>query len=178
MITNSEADREPTQAELDGVPAMSQEDMVSVMGSAEYKNSNLVRKLVQASLAKSDHSKPVTEEPKAAPDDVAARQEYFAALFRSPRYKSDPLYRWEVAQKIKAATANDNFDSNTGNRLSMDDMKNGGTMRVSVSSAQGHGVDLSVKRFGRVSVGPDVSSLEMGMKPKAKKEYFPGVDAE
>jgi hypothetical protein len=174
---SNEADREATAEELANVPSLTPQEMTEVMKSPEYRNSKLVQQLVAASIAKSDHSAPVTEEPQAAPDDIAARQAYFSRLFRDPRYKSDAAYRYEVQQQVKAMTENDNFDSNTGNALSMSDLKTPGqVMRVSVSSAQGHGVDLSVRKFQRVQVGPDVSSLEMGMqRPKAKREYFPDV---
>jgi hypothetical protein len=174
-IETNDLNRKATPEELANVPTMTQEEMTDVMKSPEYRNSKLAQELVAASIAKSNHAAPITEEPQQAPDDIAAKQATFAALFRDPRYKNDPAYRWEVAQKVKAFTANDNQDSKTGAPLTMADFKTPGqTMRVSVSASPAHGIDMSVRKFNRVEMPAEYTGLEMPKK-KSPKEPFPGV---
>ena len=84
-IETNDLNREPTAEELANVPTMTQAEMTEVMKSPEYRNSKLVQKLVAASIAKSNHSAPVTEEPVQSMDDIQAKQATFAALFRDPR---------------------------------------------------------------------------------------------
>lgn len=176
-INTTDLNREPTAQELAEVPEMTQQEMTEIIRSPEYAKSSLVQKLVAASLAKSDHSPVPQEEPQQSPDEVAAKQDTVAAMFRNPLYKSSAAYRHEVAQKVKALTANDNVDANTGQAITAEDFRTPGrTMRVSTSSSPYHGVDMRVSKFQRVETPPSYTGLEMPQaKKKAKPEPFPGV---
>ncbi|HWV45514.1 MAG TPA: hypothetical protein VN039_05725 [Nitrospira sp.] len=161
---NTDWNREPTAEELANAPELSQAEMLAVMKSQEYRNSKLVQKLVAASLAKGQGARLQGEEPMQTGDEIAAKQASLAALFRDPRYRTDAAYRYEVSQKIKALTANDNA------AISNDDIgKPNQSLSVGLSTSPYHGADLRVRKFARVQIEPTMTGPTAPVKPVAKQ---------
>lgn len=150
-----EANRKATDEELRTVPAMTRDECREIMKSPEYKNSALVRELIQASLAKSDVSAQAErrfdgslQDQHQTGDEVLAKAETVKAMMRDKRYKIDPLYRLEVQQKLANLTAMDNAE------VSPDDLRTPNTsVSIGVSSSPYHGADLRVNKFHRVELG-------------------------
>ncbi|MFO0779265.1 MAG: hypothetical protein U0223_16865 [Nitrospira sp.] len=102
--------RKATAEELANVPRMSRKEMTEVLRSEDYKRSKLAQELVRASIAKGLLSEPGEEPVNAghlSGDDLAAKHHAYRSMFTSPRYKTDPSYRREVAEKLRELTAND-----------------------------------------------------------------------
>ncbi|MGC4097746.1 MAG: hypothetical protein QM706_11575 [Nitrospira sp.] len=164
----------PTAQELSEVPTMTHAEMTEVMKSTEYKTSSKCRALVAESLRR--HGLQVKQptgidgspvEPVQTGDDIEAKREAVQAMFRDPRYKSSPLYRKEVAEKLAALTANDGT-------IPADAMKTPGqTVSVGISSSPYRGADLAVRKFGRVEMEPTFTTNQAPVKPApAPKEAF------
>lgn len=163
---NSDADREPTAEELASVPTMTQAEMLKVMRSPEYRTSKLVQKLIAASIAKQNPSKPEGElmpwqsdEGVQTGDELAAKQATVTKMFRDPRYKSDPTYRLEVQQKMAELTAQD------GTLSASDVNATNQSVRVQLSTSPFHGADLRVQKYHRIELRPD-GPKEPTRKPK------------
>lgn len=102
---DEDKDRSPTARELEAVPAMSREDFENVRRSKEYKESHLVRELTYASLQKSQlpgvtHNAHLNPKATDVANAYEAKKAHARKLFNDPRYKVDPEYRYEVAQKL------------------------------------------------------------------------------
>lgn len=172
MGQSNDWNREPTEQELAEVPEMSQAEMLEVMRSPDYKNSKLAQKLVAASLAKSNHTPLASSEPKQSGDELAAKRATITNMMRDPRYKSDAAYRYEVQQKLAGMTENDNHDSYTGQPISKQHLQTGHTLRVSTSTSQYHGVDITAQGVNRVQLTTDPADLRVPVAKKAPKEPF------
>lgn len=171
-LSNDDADREPTAQELAEVPTMTQAEMLQVMRSKEYKTSKLVQKLIQASIAKSNPSKPEvdaapwnSDEPVQSGDGIAAKHETAKALFRDPRYRTSAAYRHEVHQKLAEMTQGDGAlpdDAHvTPNQV----------LRVGLSTSPHKGADLRVMPLTRFAFDPKAQEA-----PKAKPKPEPFAD--
>lgn len=159
-------DRPATAEELTNVPAMTQADCMEIMRSPEYKTMRRVREITAAALAKSDFASPV-EEGYQPMDEIQAKQASIQRLFSDPRYKRDAAYRYEVQQKLAAMTAEDNFDTFSGQPLTSDDFTTPGrAVRVQVSGDRNHGASLAVQKLTRVSIGPKLTGPDAPVKPK------------
>lgn len=166
-LSNLDADREPTAQELAEVPTMTQAEMLQVMRSQEYKSSKLVQRLIAASIAKSQPSKPEidpapwnTNGEIQSGDEIQAKHETAKAMFRDPRYKTSAAYRFEVHQKLAELTQNDGGLS-TGD-LSTPNQ----SVSIGLSSSPDKGADLTVRRFHRVELAPDITGEAPARKPK------------
>lgn len=89
---------------LQNTPAIvSTAQLKKFMASPEYKSSSLVRALVKHALTKSDPSVGMNVQPETKIDvsnEVAAKHAAARSRFNDPRYKRDPLFRYQVAQEI------------------------------------------------------------------------------
>lgn len=176
LFPNGEdANRRATEEELRTVPAMTRDDCREIMKSPEYKNSALVRELIQASLAKSDVSLQAErrfdgsqQEQAQTGDEILAKRETVAAMMRDKRYKTDPLYRLEVKQKIENLTAHDNAEVSAG-----DLTRPNTSISIGVSNSPYHGADLRVNKFHRVELGGITDDSQAPSKPaKPVREPF------
>jgi len=161
---NSEADREPTAEELATAPVMTARERTEIMRSPEYAKSSLVRKIVAASIAKSDPMQHAEEGPEEQPYNmVEAKQATVQRLFRDPRYKTDAAYRFEVAQQLAAMTAQDNAavvgeSAYTPNQ----------TFSISTSKSPWHGADIQLRKFNRLVISTgDETGPNKPAKPSA-----------
>jgi hypothetical protein len=117
---------------------------------------------------KSDRAARRNSEETQSVDEILAKKATVSNMLKDPRYKSDPSYRWEVAQKIKAFTINDNAEISDG-----DQSRTNQTVRVGVSASPFHGADLRVSRFARVALEPTLTTSEAPhAKTKTVKEPF------
>ncbi|OQW34805.1 MAG: hypothetical protein A4E19_17985 [Nitrospira sp. SG-bin1] len=172
---NENYDRKPTAEELATVPAMTKEDCREIMKTREYRESSLVRALVAASIAKSDLSTQAPtrfdgrpQEQAQTGDEVLAKRETVAAMMRNSKYKTDPLYRLEISQKIASLTASDN----TG--ITAQDLKTPNrSVSLGVSTSPFHGADLQVRKFQRVELAAKADDSQAPVKPATPvKEPF------
>lgn len=161
---NSEADREPTAEELANAPIMSPQERTEIMRSEQYAKSSLVRKIVAASIAKSDPMQHAEEGPEEQPYSmVEAKQAYIQNLFKDKRYKTDAAYRFEVHKQLAQLTAGDNAavvgeSAYTPNQ----------TFSISTSRSPYHGADLRVNKLTRVVLSTgDETGPNAPAKPKA-----------
>lgn len=82
-------------------------------------------------------------------DLIEAKQAAVQKLFRDPRYKTDPEYRYQVAKQVAALTVNDNAEVADRNAYEPNQ-----TFSIGVSKSPVHGADLRVRRFARVELAP------------------------
>lgn len=101
-----DSNKKPSEDMIREVPPIaSNAELSAVMRTDAYKQSSLGRALVVEALKKSPANVGDLQ-PKVADIDVdvaneaEARHAAARSMFRDPRYKSDPLYRYQVTQKI------------------------------------------------------------------------------
>lgn len=154
--------RNPTEAELAEVPAITREEFLELARSPEYKHSPLIQKLAYAAVAKSDHdhvgnslrigsrsqqgSAAEQEEDQTVVEEqvpasiLEARQAKMKALFRDPRYKTDAAYRLEVEEFLNGHAGNENKVDEKIMR------QGGGVTQMSFSTKPGEGAAIATHR--------------------------------
>jgi tellurite resistance protein len=166
VTNNDDLDRKPTAQELAEVPRMSKADVTKVMKDPSYKSSKLAQALVAASIQKGFLDEIAEAEEAQTMDEIQAKHASFRKLFKDPRYGTDPEYRYEVQQKLKAMTVEDNtLDDGAMNQTNQ-------VIRVGVSTSPNKGADLSVYRYHRVDLAPKITTSEAPAKKTTPKEHF------
>ncbi len=163
-----EINRKPTAQELAEVPRTSRADCRRVMATADYKRSKLAQQLLQASIAKgfTDDDPSEGGEEVQSMDEIQAKASHVKKLFSDPRYAHDPEYRYEVQQKLKALTVND--DSLEDGAISQPNQ----VIRVGVSKSPYKGADLAVHRYHKIDLAPNITTSQAPAKKATTREHF------
>ncbi len=166
---DDEINRKPTAQELAEVPRMTKADVRKVMADPSYKASKLAQALVAASIQKGflDEVTDQDAEPMATGDEIAARKAHVKNLFSDPRYRVDASYRLKVAQELQELTKDDH------EALSPDALTTPNQIvRVNHSNSAYRGSDLTIQKYHKIDLAPQLTTSEAPAKKTPTREHF------